>query len=152
MALISCPECGKQISDKAATCPHCGIEVQKAFMPHPYPQHQYQPGTVTSKPVIETRRAPWGIISLALSIVSCIIMLMLLVAVESGDFWPDWFIYLYPVFYTIIPGLLFSIIGLKIVKRNRQAYTHKPTLVISLVLSIVSILLLGLAVSIQYYI
>lgn len=29
MALIKCPECGKQISDKAEICPHCGIEVQK---------------------------------------------------------------------------------------------------------------------------
>lgn len=25
MALISCPECGKQISDKAECCPHCGL-------------------------------------------------------------------------------------------------------------------------------
>lgn len=24
MSLISCPECGKKISDKAAACPHCG--------------------------------------------------------------------------------------------------------------------------------
>lgn len=24
MALIKCPECGKEISDKAATCPNCG--------------------------------------------------------------------------------------------------------------------------------
>lgn len=24
MALINCPECGKEISDKAACCPHCG--------------------------------------------------------------------------------------------------------------------------------
>lgn len=24
MALITCPECGKEISDKAAACPHCG--------------------------------------------------------------------------------------------------------------------------------
>lgn len=24
MALISCPECSKEISDKAAACPHCG--------------------------------------------------------------------------------------------------------------------------------
>lgn len=28
MALIKCPECGKQISDKAEVCPHCGMEVQ----------------------------------------------------------------------------------------------------------------------------
>ena len=24
MALIKCPECGKEISDNAKTCPHCG--------------------------------------------------------------------------------------------------------------------------------
>ena len=24
MALINCPECAKQISDKAGSCPHCG--------------------------------------------------------------------------------------------------------------------------------
>ncbi|MCD6417094.1 MAG: zinc-ribbon domain-containing protein [Planctomycetes bacterium] len=24
MALIECPECGKQVSDKAESCPHCG--------------------------------------------------------------------------------------------------------------------------------
>ena len=25
MALINCPECSKQISDKAVACPHCGL-------------------------------------------------------------------------------------------------------------------------------
>lgn len=25
MALIKCPECGQQISDKADKCPHCGL-------------------------------------------------------------------------------------------------------------------------------
>ena len=25
MALIACPNCGKQVSDKAAKCPHCGL-------------------------------------------------------------------------------------------------------------------------------
>lgn len=27
MALVSCKECGGQVSDKAQTCPHCGIKV-----------------------------------------------------------------------------------------------------------------------------
>ena len=27
MALIKCPECGKQISDRAAACPNCGCPV-----------------------------------------------------------------------------------------------------------------------------
>ena len=25
MSMIKCPECGKNISDKAEKCPHCGI-------------------------------------------------------------------------------------------------------------------------------
>lgn len=27
MAIIKCPECGRQISDKAPSCPHCGIQI-----------------------------------------------------------------------------------------------------------------------------
>lgn len=27
MALIKCPECGKEISDKAAACPNCGYPI-----------------------------------------------------------------------------------------------------------------------------
>lgn len=27
MALISCPECGKDVSDKAPTCPNCGVPI-----------------------------------------------------------------------------------------------------------------------------
>ena len=37
MALISCPECGKQISDKAAACPNCGYPIS------PQPQQVQQP-------------------------------------------------------------------------------------------------------------
>ncbi len=29
MSLISCPECGKQVSDKAMSCPHCGCPLIK---------------------------------------------------------------------------------------------------------------------------
>lgn len=30
MALITCPECGKEVSDKAATCPNCGCPLQQS--------------------------------------------------------------------------------------------------------------------------
>lgn len=30
MALIDCPECGGQVSDRAPTCPHCGVPVANA--------------------------------------------------------------------------------------------------------------------------
>ena len=28
MALITCPECNRQINDRATTCPHCGYPMQ----------------------------------------------------------------------------------------------------------------------------
>lgn len=33
MALIKCSECGKEISDKAETCPSCGCPIEKPSMP-----------------------------------------------------------------------------------------------------------------------
>ena len=30
MALVSCPECGKEISDAAQSCPHCGYSMREA--------------------------------------------------------------------------------------------------------------------------
>ena len=30
MALINCPQCGKEISDKASFCPQCGFELTNA--------------------------------------------------------------------------------------------------------------------------
>lgn len=32
MAIIKCPECGHQVSDKAATCPSCGVEIAGRVM------------------------------------------------------------------------------------------------------------------------
>lgn len=29
MAMIKCPECGQEISDKAKKCVHCGVRVKK---------------------------------------------------------------------------------------------------------------------------
>ena len=29
MALIKCPECKKEVSDKAEVCPHCGYPLRK---------------------------------------------------------------------------------------------------------------------------
>ena len=30
MALINCDECNKEVSDKAASCPHCGAPIAQA--------------------------------------------------------------------------------------------------------------------------
>lgn len=34
MGMINCPECGKEISDKAVSCPNCGAVVKKKFCQH----------------------------------------------------------------------------------------------------------------------
>lgn len=34
MAMINCSECGREISDKAASCPNCGAVVKKKFCQH----------------------------------------------------------------------------------------------------------------------
>ncbi len=39
MALINCPQCGKQVSDKAPRCPHCGLDMTVPYQP-PQPQPQ----------------------------------------------------------------------------------------------------------------
>lgn len=44
MALINCPECGKEISDKAQSCPNCGTplkENQQQTVNIPYQQQEY---------------------------------------------------------------------------------------------------------------
>lgn len=45
MALISCPQCGKQISDKAPRCPHCGLDLSVS----PVPQENNTPTTPKKK-------------------------------------------------------------------------------------------------------
>lgn len=32
MALISCPECEKEVSDKAKSCPNCGFPFKEAYV------------------------------------------------------------------------------------------------------------------------
>ena len=38
MALISCPECSKEISDKADVCPQCGFPIAKSPLAVPLPK------------------------------------------------------------------------------------------------------------------
>ena len=35
MALMLCPECGGQVSDKAHTCPHCGYPIEELLAKTP---------------------------------------------------------------------------------------------------------------------
>lgn len=43
MALITCPDCGKEFSDQAAACPNCGRPNKAVGQPAEQPQAQPQP-------------------------------------------------------------------------------------------------------------
>src|SRR5215471_17850390 len=59
MALIECPECGKQISTAAATCPHCGYPLAERLG-----KPQEAPKTSADSPgaevLAEIRPSWWG--------------------------------------------------------------------------------------------
>ncbi|MGD1018235.1 MAG: PH domain-containing protein [Verrucomicrobiia bacterium] len=53
MALIDCPECGKEVSTAAAACPYCGFPVASQ-LPQPA-----QPAAVSDKLLAEVRPSWW---------------------------------------------------------------------------------------------
>ncbi len=46
MALIKCPECGKDVSTSAETCPHCGYSLKKQQAPQTARPISYEQQTV----------------------------------------------------------------------------------------------------------
>lgn len=48
MALIKCPECGREISDKAAACIHCGFPLTEAKVDKPLSPHTLKKIVVTN--------------------------------------------------------------------------------------------------------
>lgn len=66
MALIKCPECGRQISDKAICCPGCGWQTNKPQSKHPT---VYTPGLFEKpKKVIISRKLLFPILLIAVMI------------------------------------------------------------------------------------
>ena len=49
MALIRCPECGREISSRAKACPHCGFPMDDVVKPEEEP--------LTIEPLLERRKA-----------------------------------------------------------------------------------------------
>ena len=48
MALIPCPECGREISDAAPSCPQCGHPMKEKSLDRPQSRDQAQVGIVES--------------------------------------------------------------------------------------------------------
>lgn len=84
MALINCPECGKQISDKAANCPNCGYPVipmppgsgsnqKPASAPQDTPLVRSSPVPSPQPQAVPKRKeSVLGIIGLILSVFFCL--------------------------------------------------------------------------------
>lgn len=60
MALIKCSECGKEISDKAATCPNCGVQVS----PQPVVDSPANKSSAPVKPPAKKKSNVFKIISI----------------------------------------------------------------------------------------
>lgn len=72
MALIKCPECNKEVSDTAETCPHCGYRLKK---PAPRPTTTYYSNRASN--IVErdhNMKHIGGIIAGIISIICGIIM------------------------------------------------------------------------------
>ena len=72
MALIKCPECGKEISDKASSCPNCGcpIEVQKTEVANNISE---QPITGQSPKKLNKKIIPIAVILVVVAIICAVI-------------------------------------------------------------------------------
>ena len=77
MALIKCPECSREISDKATACPNCGCPIinEKEYSP-PLQTQTQQPGKTKKK-----KNSSLSVWALVLSILGCTSIIGLIVAI-----------------------------------------------------------------------
>lgn len=70
MALIRCPECGKEISDKAASCPNCGCPMRQER--NVYLQEEYGEDEEESNSELWKDDIVYGVLSIMICIFSTI--------------------------------------------------------------------------------
>lgn len=80
MALINCPECGKQISDNAKACPECGFQIQKDLMTKKLAS-QTEKIINENKEKINNNKKSVTIIG----VIACIVLMLLVSIVISGN-------------------------------------------------------------------
>lgn len=64
MAIINCPECGKEVSDKATACPNCGCPISE----HQADVHQDEITSVSSNS--KPKKKIWAIIAAIIAVVA----------------------------------------------------------------------------------
>ena len=119
MALINCVECGKEISDKAKACPHCGMPLKK-------------------------KGRGFAIASLVLGIIGCVyslpILIMAFEKIESTK------VMIGQAIYFMIFGILSVIFGIK--SHLRGCHLKKKTVGIVLGTISIFILLISIIISV----
>lgn len=70
MALVKCPECGKEVSDKAGKCPNCGFPIE------PVENEVKQPDLRTDEDKIEKKKVSKKIVA-----ISCIVLAIAIISV-----------------------------------------------------------------------
>lgn len=70
MALITCPECGKEISDQAVSCPNCGAPIRIV-----------QPVAQITAPQPKKKNSTLGVLALIFSIIGCTFFVGIILAI-----------------------------------------------------------------------
>ena len=93
MSLIECPECGKEVSSEAESCPHCGHPIKKKFQSVSY---NYDEGIIWEY----NARTIGSFIGAGISLISAIIFIVL--SIVNKDF---------PLLYSIFFAFLFILVA-----------------------------------------
>lgn len=75
MALIKCPECGKEISDLAEKCPHCGCPINQST------QLNYGQPIAVQQVNTKNKNSTLGVLSLIFSILGCTFIVGIILAI-----------------------------------------------------------------------
>lgn len=70
MALIKCPECGKEISDSAASCPNCGCPIRQESIEHL--QEEYEEDEEESNSELWKNDIVYGVLSIMIVVFATI--------------------------------------------------------------------------------
>lgn len=84
MALFNCPECGKEISDKAGACPHCGCPMAKGNISTEAPNSTKIKEQHDTKPIMNNKKLPFIIVGGVIMVALIAIIIFTLAGNENG--------------------------------------------------------------------
>lgn len=85
MAIVSCPKCGKQISDKAIVCPNCGTGFAQSEQTGNVNPAQYQPASPVNQSAPKNNNKPIVIIGVIIAVLLVALIAVLLLNMSNGS-------------------------------------------------------------------